>query len=403
VAVPRKRRLSCGEDDGAGGVVGLELGQRTFGRLCIGGLALLCASAAAGAAEKKTPPKHKPPVGLLRVLIRGLPTATPAAVTVTGPNHFRVRITKTASFGVRPGRYAAAAAKVSTGAAVYMPAKRSTSIYLARGKHQSLAVVYTRLVPAPSSSTAPSSGGSGGTSGTAPGTPAAGGTTTPTTTTAATGGGGGASGGGGGGGSGGGGASSGDPGTTTGAGGSTGAVHLFLGYADLYRANGAAVPSPWSGSAGVTFVGCNSTLVADPGATCNKTSGGKDDYDAGALRFDNGSSGPVTIANVTVQIGSCFYNPWRGLNVTLQPGNTLILTQTGGSNPCGEDVGPDNFDTSESNATCTNKELIPVITMSINGTTTTVADTGQILNTGGADKGDCGNKPNEYHEWVQVT
>ena len=33
--------------------------------------------------------------------------------------------------------------------------------------------------------------------------------------------------------------------------------------------------------------------------------------------------------NAKVVIGPCIYEPWPGLNVTIQPGRSLILTQTG--------------------------------------------------------------------------
>jgi len=331
------------------------------------GLALLCAGAASGAAPKRHP---APKVGLLRVVISGLPRSVPAAVTVVGPDRFRVRLTKTATFGLKPGRYATAAARVSAGRLVYVAAVGTKVVYLTRRMHRSVAVTYARLKPA----TTPTASGGSRVGGLPQGGAA---TTTP-------------------------GAGSGGGGGGSGSGGSTGAVHMYLGYADLYRATGAAVPSPWDGSQGVTFVGCGSPLVDDPGAPCNTTSNGRNDYDAGAIRLDNGSSVPVTVSAASVEIGRCTYTPWQGLKVTIEPGNTLILTQTGGSNACADKVGY-NFDTSESNASCTSRELIPVIALSLNGTPTTVADTGQILNTGGADTGECGPSPNEYHPWVEVT
>ena len=109
----------------------------------------------------------------------------------------------------------------------------------------------------------------------------------------------------------------------------------------------------------------------------------------------------MTITNASVQIGDCSYSPWPGLTATIQPGMTLILTQTGGKSPCGKLAGSYNFDTSESNLgkSCSNDNLIPIITLSINGTPVTVTDAGQILNTGGSDKGACSG-PNEAEDWV---
>ena len=210
---------------------------------------------------------------------------------------------------------------------------------------------------------------------------------------------GGSSGGGGSGGSGSGGSSGGGSGGS-GSGGSSGgggtgplaAVNIFLGYADTYRPVGKAFPSPWAGGSGVTFVGCGSSDIADPGAhICPKDGTGKVEYDGGAIRLDNVTSAALTITNAFVQIGTCTYTPWPGLTVTIQPGKTLILTQTGGDSPCGRVTGPYNFDTSESNLGkgCSNDNLIPVISLSINGTPMTVTDAGQVLNTGGFDEGVC--------------
>ena len=74
--------------------------------------------------------------------------------------------------------------------------------------------------------------------------------------------------------------------------------------------------------------------------------------------------------------------------LTITPGKTLILTQTGGKSPCGRLSGAYNFRTSESNLdkACSNDNLIPVISLSINGTPVTVTDAGQVLNTGGSTR-----------------
>ena len=134
-----------------------------------------------------------------------------------------------------------------------------------------------------------------------------------------------------------------------------------------------------------------------------------DSYDAGAIRIDNASaaSSLVVTGPASVTIGTCVYSPWPGLKRTIAPGGTLILTQTGlGVDPCGQNLGGNyNFDTSESsgNGNCIPVTTVPVITLTINGSPTTINDTAQILNTKGIDKGACGpNSPNEAQDWTPV-
>jgi hypothetical protein len=69
-----------------------------------------------------------------------------------------------------------------------------------------------------------------------------------------------------------------------------------------------------------------------------------------------------------------------------------------------EALGGVQLRTSESNLdkACSNDNLIPVISLSINGTPVTVTDAGQVLNTGGSDEGVCSG-PNEAEGWVAVT
>jgi hypothetical protein len=88
--------------------------------------------------------------------------------------------------------------------------------------------------------------------------------------------------------------------------------------------------------------------------------------------------------------------------VTVQPGHTLILTETGGTppGPCRPSPGShNNFDTSENGTmVCTNNGVKPAITFSVNGSATTISDSNQILNTGGLDKFGCTGH-NEGHAW----
>jgi hypothetical protein len=182
-------------------------------------------------------------------------------------------------------------------------------------------------------------------------------------------------------------------------------ANIYLGYADSYRSPGASSepinPSPWQGSPGVIFVGCNMNSPT----TCPTASDGTPLYDAGAIRIDNVSSSTITVTGASVTEGGCTLDPWGSLDESVPSGETLILTQTGGTPPCGNTavVGDYNFDTSEYPVqTCSQDNVIPQVSLTINGTTTTYADTNQVLNTGGSDRGDgsCPNYANETEDWT---
>jgi hypothetical protein len=184
--------------------------------------------------------------------------------------------------------------------------------------------------------------------------------------------------------------------------------HVFLGYADSIHEDGFH-PSPWEGSPGVTFIGCGFG-----GTDSCPMSGGFDVYDAGAIRIEAPASESLKVTGASVQIGPCSYSPWPGLNVTIAAGETLILTQTGKAK-CTETntAEQDNFDTSQSflkstqyqefkeTGKCSNDGFIPMITLTINGKTTTLQDVGQVLNGGGIDPDLC-QSINEGQEWVQI-
>ena len=190
---------------------------------------------------------------------------------------------------------------------------------------------------------------------------------------------------------------------------------ISLGYADNYFTHGSPTGLPWLGlSPAPLVIGCGINpngggSAGSDACPTDPTNPAVDSYDAGAILIANPSatqSMPVTGGSVT--IGSCVYNPWPGLNITVAPGGSIVLTQTGGVNPCvgdGNVVGAYNFDTSESapaGTPCTgNDGLIPVISLTINGNPLVINDTGQILNTGGADPGDC--LLNEFHAFTQVS
>jgi len=185
-------------------------------------------------------------------------------------------------------------------------------------------------------------------------------------------------------------------------------VYICLGYADTERVPG-RLPSPWKGDTGVIFVGCAPQLTDAPSVTtdgCERNpANGQDVYDAGAIRINNTSTTALRVTAASVTIAGCVYNPWPGLDRTIPPGGTLILTQTGlTGDPCGQDIGAGfNFDTSESsgNGNCTPVNVIPVIRLTLNGVATTLQDNSQILNTGGIDAGGC-TGASEFHDWVPI-
>jgi len=191
-----------------------------------------------------------------------------------------------------------------------------------------------------------------------------------------------------------------------------GKPHIFVGYADTATNNSGPRehPTPWQGSPGVTFIGCGFGGVDE----C-PTKNGVDQYDAGAIRIDaTTESGAVSVTGAKVVIGPCTYEPWPGLSATIKPGETLILTQTG-KHQCTTTATAEqtNFDTSESflkspqyqeflrTGQCSKDSFVPVITLIINGQTTTLQDNGLILNTGGLDPDICAGQT-EFHEWSQI-
>ena len=154
------------------------------------------------------------------------------------------------------------------------------------------------------------------------------------------------------------------------------AMKVFVGYADGIRGD-STVPSPWDGDEGVRFIG------------------GGDAFDAGAIRIVNPSRRPLTINDVSVEIGSATYDLWGPYPIVVAGKSSLVLTQT---------VQYD-FDTSEAAiATCEPSGDIPLVDIVVgsrNPKTRTFTDTGQVLNTGGVDPGACSGA-NEGHDWVRI-
>lgn len=176
-----------------------------------------------------------------------------------------------------------------------------------------------------------------------------------------------------------------------------GGISVSVGYADNIRANPANFPTPWEGSPNVIFEGCT------PTASC--------ELDAGAIMVFNNTASAVTVNSVVLHMSTCTYDLWPH-DVTLPAGAQLIVTQTlsGSDNGCTSngrmdtsDVGPNGVGWS---GMCTQSGVIPVVDVTINGTTSSFQDTGQVLNTGGVDAALCphSGQPagNESTQWTPI-
>jgi hypothetical protein len=172
-------------------------------------------------------------------------------------------------------------------------------------------------------------------------------------------------------------------------------IQVTVAYADSVRADPTNFPTPWLGSPRTIFEGCQ------PVSACR--------YDAGAIRVLNNSSSTVTVNAIAVHIDTCTFTGWP--SAVLAPGFNLIVTQlatTGVEAGCTAGVGdPDEFDTSDvgvggqSNVgNCVPNGLIPVVDVTIDGTTTSYSDLGQVINTGGIDAGTC--LGNESSQWTRI-
>jgi hypothetical protein len=168
-------------------------------------------------------------------------------------------------------------------------------------------------------------------------------------------------------------------------------VQVFVGYADNVRANPNNFPTPWKGSPGVTFAGCQ--------GSCG--------FDGGTVRFVNNSPVPVTLDSVSVKLSTCTFAMWPPGTV-LEPGKQLIIAQNTSGAASGCDNARGYFDTSDigpngsSWSTCAQSGVVPEVDASINGTANVFTDAGKVLNTGGIDLAACPSGTNESTQWTLV-
>jgi RHS repeat-associated protein/uncharacterized repeat protein (TIGR01451 family) len=166
----------------------------------------------------------------------------------------------------------------------------------------------------------------------------------------------------------------------------TSPISVYVGYADGLRPAGSIFPFPWVGSPNVVFEGCQ--------VNCQ--------YDAGAIRVDNSGTTAVTVNHISVSFGSvCTYQIWPD-NQTLPAGDIMMFTQTvsGATSGCSNDG---RFDTSDLPYAgfCGQNGLIPQISLTIDGATTTYTDSAQVLDTGGRDTASCPGQ-NESEAWSRI-
>ena len=166
---------------------------------------------------------------------------------------------------------------------------------------------------------------------------------------------------------------------------------MWVGYADLTDAVPINFPTPWDGSPDVIFKGC---------PDCPS-------LDAGAVRIVNNTGGTLTVNAVIVRLDTCTFNLWPS-DIALPFGGELILTQTANSGD-GDCTAYEQLDPlagslhgADSTGVCTNSNIIPQIDVTVHGVTTTYADTGQILNTGGIDAETCRNGTNLSTQWTPI-
>ncbi len=177
----------------------------------------------------------------------------------------------------------------------------------------------------------------------------------------------------------------------TGGGGPT--VAVYAGYYDTHHPyHTMPKPNPWKGASNTIFVGAP-----------DSSSGG---WDSSAIRVDNLTSSTLTGVTVTVDIGSSRFALWG--QQSIPAGSSLILAQTGSGKFDGSDRNTAGcYSCAESLCTTAISSTIPVVHVTVGATTINVPDSGQIINTRGADSAGCpfyghGIRSDESESWQQI-
>lgn len=172
-------------------------------------------------------------------------------------------------------------------------------------------------------------------------------------------------------------------------------VGVYVGYADTLRAAPTHFPTPWAPEVHVY------------GNTCLKKT-----CDDGAVRLVNNAKSAVTIKSVVVKLSTCTFNSWPH-NIKIGPRKEVILGNEGRKGMTGCSPKIHGFDTSEVgpdgkswNGHCNKDGVIPEVFVTTASGTSKLKDKGQVLNTGGFDRGACKKIPkadrNESNPWTPI-
>jgi hypothetical protein len=167
-------------------------------------------------------------------------------------------------------------------------------------------------------------------------------------------------------------------------------------------------PTPWNGAPNTVFLGSPNPQASEcgsvPRALC---------YDTGAIRLDNPTGSPITVANVAVNVrsgqtgGKLYNNIWGSFTVPSH--QSVILAEN--PPPPARQSSFDNFDSSDTpHGSCTPATTPPTVALTVGGTTTTLTDSGHVLDTGwsvngvfgGVDSGWCPAHQNESVQWQEI-
>src|ERR1700730_537689 len=167
-------------------------------------------------------------------------------------------------------------------------------------------------------------------------------------------------------------------------------------------------PTPWNGAPNTAFLGSPNPQTAECGSVPTPLC-----YDTGAIRLDNPTGSPITVTSVSVNVrsgqsgGKLYNNIWGGFSVPAR--QSVILAEN--PPPPAKQSSFDNFDTSDTpHGSCTPATTPPTVALTVGGTTTTLTDSGHVLDTGwsvngvfgGVDSGWCPTHQNESIQWQQI-